>query len=128
MRQKPRAFRSPVNGNLTRRSAKSICFCSSGGFRLFSSLFFIHIPIAHLFVAFSERGLRQTTASSQVCWLGASASCGAACFGGHHLGVCILKPQIKPIRNYTKSSSVCRKNLEEGNVKEKVTSEQSLKV
>lgn len=82
VRQKLRAFRSLVGGNLTRRSAKSICFCFSGGFRLFSSLFFMHILIAHLFATFSEWGLRQVTILFQICPLRETKSCGAVCFSG----------------------------------------------
>lgn len=109
VRQNPRLFRSLVNGKLTRRSAKSICFCSSGGFPFLSCLLFIHVPIAHLFVTFSERGLRQTTASSQVCLPGETTSSGAACSGWHSVGVYVSKPQIESSRNYMKNSSVCTK-------------------
>lgn len=111
VRQNTRGFRSLVNGNLTRRSAKSICFCSSGGFCLFSGLFFRHIPIVHLSVAFSERRLRQTTASSHVCLHGEPVLCSAACSGWHYVGVYILMPQTEPIRNYMKSSCDCKNNL-----------------
>lgn len=109
VRQNTRVFRSLVNGNLTRRSAKSICFCSSGDFCLFSGLFFRHNPIVHLSVTFSERGLRQTTASSHVCLHGETVLCSTACSGWHYVGVYILITQIEPTRNYMKSSSDCKK-------------------
>lgn len=114
VRQRAGVLRSLVDGNLTRWSAKSICFRSSGGFRLFSSLFLMHIPIAHLFVTFAERDSRRAAAPSQI-W--EPRSRGAVCFLWLHT----WKPQIDPERNGMKGSSLWEKKEKKQKTKKQKT-------
>lgn len=105
VRQKAGVLRSLVDGNFTCWSVKSICFRSSGGFRLFSSLFLVHIPIAHIFVTFAERDSRRAAAPSQIWeprWRG------AVCFLWLHT----WKPQTEPERNGMKGSSLWERGEE----------------
>lgn len=117
VRQRAGVLRSLVDGNLTRWSAKSICFRSSGGFRLFSSLFLMHIPIAHLFVTFAERDSRRAAAPSQI-W--EPRSRGAVCFLWLHT----WKPQIDPERNGMKGSSLWEKKKKNKKQKTKNSEEE----